>query len=172
MHTNDSNIRSTMTADQWWPKEWEMIRGAKRHKELSEMICALSWLWWQFHIWKQVSKLNLYSLVLLAETSQAVQWLRLFPLQGVWVWSLVKKQWVHIPCRVAKKERKNFTNLKIRTNKIIIINKLKITAIINVLRDTFLEVQWVRLPTQEAWVPTMVRKLRFHMPCSMTRKSK
>lgn len=34
-----------------------------------------------------------------------------------------------MPCRVAKQERKNFTNLKIRTNKIIKINKLKITAI-------------------------------------------
>ena len=77
-----------------------------------------------------------------------------------------------MPCCVAKRERKTFTNLKIRTNKIIKINKLKITAIINVLRETFLEVQWLRLPTQEAWVPSLVRKLRIHMPCSMTRKSK
>ena len=77
-----------------------------------------------------------------------------------------------MPCSVAKRERKTFTNLKIRTNKIIKINKLKITAIINVLRETFLEVQWLRLPTQEAWVPSLVRKLRSHMPCNMIRKSK
>ena len=87
----------------WQGWGWEMVK--LDHHCFPKCFCWLGWGWGSKISGVKCLPLITWTLRYLWGTSLAVWWKSALPMQGAWVWSLVRELRSHVLCNAAKKKK-------------------------------------------------------------------